>query len=130
METVTREQGMRRLLQLAEILDKAKPHTGGKAQGYCQRLWAWDCNTPACALGHWAIAHKDRWEYSGTVYLKGAQTGSFGSAQLDFAITNDQARELFGTHGCGKAGTNPRQAATYIRAFVARNCPTPTPVAE
>jgi hypothetical protein len=130
MEVVTREMGMRRLLQLAEILDKAKPHREGiwPIAGYHQRAFLWDCNTPACALGHWAVNNQDRWETDGgsVPWLKaGRKFDPHDGAEHDFCLTYLESRELFAGNGCGFAENNPKKAAQYIRDFVARNCPTP-----
>lgn len=119
-----------RLRQLAQILDRAdqqcKEH---RKPAYNQKRYLHRCGTPACALGHWAAAHPDRWDVfiDGGPTLKKLDPDNITSgliafitvehAAYEFGLTVPQARELFGSHGCGNAKTS-QEAAAYIRAFI------------
>jgi hypothetical protein len=129
---VTREEGLRRLLKLAEILDVAdEKHAEDNEPAYDQGRFYHRCGTPACALGHWAAHNPDRWKMvHGVPYLRGQRPhADWGEAREEFGITNVEAAQLFGGYGCGDA-RNGRQAAKYIRQFVADRCATPAPIQE
>ena len=124
-----------KLLRLASILDAAhEAHQRKGGPGYNQGLFTHPCGTPACAFGHWAAAHPDRFTTTpcGPVSLREGPDreplsftmlgfNSLRLAALEFDLTYEQASELFSADGCGDATTH-QQAAWYIRNFVARNC--------
>lgn len=144
--------GNKNLLELADILDAAHAARAlhPEIAPYCQGRFAWDCGTPACALGHWAAAHPEGWRWYGDNSrwleadgLDGATITAFARAAEVFALTihrwdrtdyyddpNDselvegqpEVAELFDEFGCGNAGT-AAEAAAYIRKFVARRTP-------
>jgi hypothetical protein len=104
--------GNRRLLKLASILDTADAeHRKRGEPTYEQGCFRHECGTPACALGHW-IAHDDGW-------LDQGSSADFLKAKDVFVLGAGDSQVLFGTDGCGGART-AKQAAKYIRAFVAR----------
>src|SRR5690606_14559290 len=113
-----------KLLRLASILDAAhEAHRRKGGPGYNQGLYTHPCGTPACAFGHWAAAHPDRFETPpcSFVILRGSpHISPLHLAALEFDLTHEQASELFDADGCGEATTH-QQAAWYIRNFVARN---------
>jgi hypothetical protein len=121
----TRAEGMARLLQLAEMLDRADEEHKRKGEpGYDQERYRHGCGAPACGLGHWAAANPDRWKLDVDTYapaLKHGLTFIFGlrAAEHDFALTSRETLELFEVYGCNNAKT-ALEAAAYIRAFVAR----------
>jgi hypothetical protein len=127
-----RDVGADRLLQLADILDKAEPQNysvmNARMEGYNQNKWTHSCGTPACALGHWAMANTDRWcrDEDGGVSLHQFSGRTSRSAREEFGISAHEFVELFSSLGCGQADHNPQKAAAYIRAFVERKmmCPT------
>lgn len=123
-----RARGMSRLMELADILDEADEQHWARGEPlYDQGSWLHPCGTPACALGHWAAANTDRWTTHIlwkpllTSVAAGVWHSSIDCAQVDFCLDYDEASELFGGIGCGHAKTG-KQAAAYIRAFVARKC--------
>jgi hypothetical protein len=129
--------GNRRLLRLADILDKvpADKRMPDYLPAYYQRDFVHKCGSPACALGYWAAANKRRWTVVDRLpRLKTPikkwpwpdRPGLWDDAAQEFALdraandgSDDEARLLFGMHGCGNAKTGP-QAAKYIRDFVAK----------
>lgn len=120
--------GNRRLLKLADILDKADvEHRKAREPTYNQRVIAHDCGTPGCAAGHWAFANPRRWRIDSNTFmtvLKAApdKMGVDAIAE-EFALTWHQHDELFAYDGCGGART-AKQAAKYIRAFVKKRSAT------
>lgn len=119
----THATGMRRLLKLADILFTADAqHRKSKEPTYDQTRLRHDCGTPACALGHWASNNRRRWEWEEGHYpvLRHESTGeTWFDATKEFAITYEEADELFEMNGCGRATTG-KEAARYIRGFVKR----------
>ncbi len=102
------------------------------------------CGTPACAIGHYAsrsdlqrlmkVIHEPRWDVNENgqdievqtpeiVFsaLYGVDELNFGDDKfLDhFGINYNQACQLFGESGCGRA-KKPVTAAVYIERFVKR----------
>lgn len=130
MAEVSRAEGMRRLLELADILDAAPEKRPDGRRRYNQEYYIHPCGTPACALGHWAASRPERWRFVHAFpFLRESDHGevpvvdwydcSQQDAELDFAITPREAHELFDGDGCCEAQT-AHEAAAYIRAFVAR----------
>jgi hypothetical protein len=123
--------GNRRLLKLAAILDAAdKRHRERQEPTYNQAAFVHPCGTPACAIGHWAAANPRRWRISsigpiGLVEPRNSRPlGVFQEAVKEFALdAHDYGwDELFSKDGCGSA-KNGKQAAKYIRQYVARRTP-------
>lgn len=112
--------GARRLLKLASQIARRRK--------YDQRMFAHSCGTPACAWGTHVVntprlLNKAVKAYPGdldTAILYHLNPFNDGLAAKEFSISNGDAAELFGDMGCGNAGTNAKNAATYIRAFVKR----------
>ena len=113
--------GNRRLLKLADILDKADAlHEKNNEPTYYQAKFRHSCGTPACAVGH-AVEHAP--------FKKAGLRMKHNAIQPDvvcrfFALDNyfhvaKDWDELFTGRGCGEART-AKQAAKYIRAFVKR----------
>ena len=117
------QQGEQRLLQLADLLERADvEHRDRGEKTYKQESYAHDCGTPACALGHWVWAERDRlpdlYDYMfRDAFMNGA--APFEAAADEFHISLNEVRELFGSDGCNYAET-AREAAAYIRGFVMR----------
>lgn len=112
--------GNRRLLRLAKILDTADAeHKRRKEPRYDQSRFEHECNTPACAIGHWAFHNRKRWgRHYGDPVLNGF-FNAFDSAMQEFSLKDGEDLELFDVDGCGGAKT-AKEAAAYIRAFVKR----------
>lgn len=90
------------LLDLADVVEKSTT--------YNQRRIMNDCGTPGCAWGH-LVRMRPK--------LGGRLVEAFrGTSPL--ALSSSEAHELFGSPGCGNAGTDGRKAAVYLRDFVAR----------
>jgi len=108
-----------KLLKLADILDAA--HAAGR---HYDQTCFYHRGAPSCAWGYWADAHPGRFRIvGGAPLLKHGSTGvSLRDAEKEFGISEDEAYELFGCCGCGRAIT-AEDAARYIRDFVARNTP-------
>lgn len=110
-------EGNRRLLELADIVERST--------AYDQRVYMHPgCGTPACALGHWAMAHPERWAVSSCLIpiRRDSEDGYWGTIP-EFALNGlEDDMALFGTAGCGNARNNNHAAAAFIRAFVARRC--------
>lgn len=101
--------GKANLLRLADLLDTAdERHRAAGEPQYCQSRQSHDCGTPACALAHWYAQH-------GRPMIDADPT----EVELEFALDAAEARELFGSSGCGNAGS-ARAAAAYLRQFVDR----------
>lgn len=86
-----------------------------------------NCNTPACALGNYAI----RDDLQSTFSLR--RSGELRPRDEDrfigfdddevldhFGLTYEQSNELFSPYGCAEAQT-PNEAAEFIERFVAEN---------
>ena len=122
--------GAPRLLELADILERATKyrqdrwfHAWGEFSGYTNRGYLkHECGTPACALGHWAAANKDRWvSVDGSPVLRDLSSmHPADSTAEDFCINEREHAELFGVNGCGDACDDGKKAAEYIREFVRR----------
>jgi hypothetical protein len=138
MREECRRQGLKRLADLAEILEKADAeHRMNGTPTYKQGAWAHPCGTPACAFGHYAGAHPEkfkifrpRWGTS-QYFITRRHSEGFGNndeayelAREEFCLDEDEANELFNGYGCGGAQTS-KDAAKYIRFFIARECPVP-----
>lgn len=111
------------LLELADILDRADAeHEARGEPGYDQERFAHSCGTAACALGHWAAAHPERWSINPTRLTLHSRTcaDALEGAKIEFGLAPSQVYVLFDSDGCGGAKT-AKQAADYIRAFVARD---------
>lgn len=115
-----------RLLELADLLETAAQSY--EPGDYAQEEYFHDCGAPACALGHWAAAHPERWyeKYSGLPRLIGAAlTGTPGEdAAVEFGLELGDVNILFGVFGCGQA-TTADAAARYIRMFVKKRSAPP-----
>jgi hypothetical protein len=135
--------GNRRLLKLAEILEKV-PNTkekDGKPKFY-MGFFQHPCGSPACAAGWWAHANPKRW--TPDVFLKRLHpilekrmyTGSsFADLEVEFALNPNSRKHpgllrgvmahweeldvatLFDYWGMGGAKTG-KAAAAFIRRFV------------
>jgi hypothetical protein len=126
----TQAIGDRRLLRLADVLDKADAeHKRRGEPGYCQsryrntklpdeELSPAACGTPACAWGHYIEipSVRKRFRALGRTY---PYSGIYFSVSdlAEFAIDRYEDEDIFGPSGCGGAQT-AKQAAKYIRAFV------------
>lgn len=111
------------LLELADILERADDeHRARGEPTYRQAAWLHPCGTPACAGGHWAAAHPERWDFntSGAPFLREHPLDTVSCAMHEFGISFLEALELFDLNGCGGAKT-AKEAAAYIRKFVARH---------
>jgi hypothetical protein len=116
------DEGNRRLLRLAAILDKV-PTDQTLPDGqpiYDQKQYVHPCGSPACALGHWAAANPKRWEIDRSILVKkdSPLSSVVRSAMDEFNLSYLTVDDLFGSYGCGKAKTGP-EAAAFIRNFVA-----------
>lgn len=112
--------GARRLLRLATILYRADAlHEKRSEPAYNQATYVHGCGTPACALGHWAKANRDRWFFDNFQPFLKKQPDVGGDAAKEFSIDEEESEDLFGVDGCDGAQT-AKQAAKYIRSFVAR----------
>lgn len=106
--------GNRRLLKLADILDKADAlHRKLGEPGYDQTRVSHnnECRTPACAWGHWRAQPN--------VTKRLGEWASMCFIESEFSISEYDAELIFGGEGCESAKT-AKQAAKYIRAFVKR----------
>lgn len=121
----TRAVGNRRLLKLADILDKVDATSRKlKKPGYKQTRFVHPCGTPACAIGHWAAHNRRRgWSVEvnnavGSITKNGSyNTITAGREEFDLDIA--EYWRLFAGHGCGQARTG-KEAAKFIRRFVAK----------
>ena len=102
-----------KLLKLADILDAA--HAAGRQ--YDQRCFYYR-GAPSCAWGYWADAHPGRFRIEDSEAWDPRR--ALWDAAKEFDISEDDAFELFGYWGCGRAIT-AEDAARYIREFVERN---------
>lgn len=127
----TQAVGDRRLLRLADILDVADAKH--RAQGeptYVQGKFRFGCGTPACALGHHAVATPKRWTFGDFSFplLRNpppelpSPGHALSCAQVEFSLTETQAADIFGYSGCDRAST-AKKAARFIRRFVKARAP-------
>lgn len=88
----------------------------------------YNCKTPACALGHYAIRHDMQRTFALNVMGKLTRMPPHNRHEIafcdprvksHFGITAKESEYLFGTKGCGKAKTT-EAAATYIEKFLIR----------
>lgn len=113
--------GARRLLRLAKILDTADAvHKKRGEPTYFQGAYEYHdmengCKTPLCAWGHYAAAtpRLDGWSSKGGGALLKTNIA------YEFSLNKAEEHKIFGFSGCGGANT-AKQAANYIRSFVAR----------
>jgi hypothetical protein len=104
--------GAKRLIKLAGILGRADAlHKKRGEPGYAQERASHTCGTPACAGGHWNA--------SINLSPDSIRKGSFYHDETFGLSSEREWFELFGSTGCGDART-AREAASYIRGFVAR----------
>jgi nitrate reductase alpha subunit len=112
--------GARRLLRLAKILDTADAlHRKRGEPTYDQtREVNLDCETPACAWGHYAFSSKAL--HKKYVLAKGSLAWvNYHDAKREFNLDDCDHVDIFGFNGCNRART-AKQAAKYIRSFVKR----------
>lgn len=114
------EEGNKNLLKMAEILMSVKH------EDFSMEYITWpfeDCNTPACAMGHYAADPGTPFSLiEGIMYYKDRVYAVFidsSEVREHFCLTHIETIELFDSTGCGGA-LNPKSAAHYIRAFVDR----------
>lgn len=143
-EPVSFEEGNRRLLELASLLeDIPTVHPEGhELRGYDQMHLVHPCGSPACAWGHWMLSSTDRLERAlanagdfhggyrqfwvtkeGSTEKEMHRIATIEAARPEFHLDKMECEELFGGQGCGNARTGS-QAAAYIRRFVAERSPT------
>jgi hypothetical protein len=116
-ELTPRQLADLRLMELASILDTAV--------NYDQGIYIHTCGSPACALGHWAKAHPERWTFESAAPVlhsypnwKDGLTATQRSAMIEFDLNGwNEVDDLFGSEGCDDA-ISGRHAAGYIRQFV------------
>jgi hypothetical protein len=90
-----------RLLRLADVVETSTIYN----QGQVGRP---DCGTPGCLLGHARMIFS---------IPEDIGCGNF----LGIGITDPASTELFdAVRWCGRAGTDGKKAAAYVRDFVAR----------
>lgn len=117
MLTQTYSEGELRLLEAAGLVENS--HT------FCMRRWIWwsgsGCHTPACVLGHYALAHPETWEIREEEEPRLRSSPSYGEPLSDaahyFEISINEAIIIFSASGCNNACTGA-QAAEFIRKFV------------
>lgn len=120
-----------RLNELADLLDTVDEiHILRGEPTYDHSSYRHPCGTPACALGHWAAAHPERWTFDDRIPLlweefREDDSGVYDDESIEFGISDKQSLELFGSFGCGNA-QNGKEAAAYIREFIKRNRKEPT----
>lgn len=125
-----------RLMTVVKLLREAQ-RSSKRRSAFDMGAWANHCGTPACALGSYAAREdlqrtfrfvRDSDGFFG-VTAKGLRDGSISfplsarEAEVfkrHFDLTPEQADELFGAEGCGKAKT-PKHAADYIEKFIQLN---------
>lgn len=112
METVSLEQGNINLLALAYRIDQSnfydqtmvfRPMTG----------------SPSCALGFTLDMLHEQVGRSRRQAVLIAAGGPTEYAMTIYCLNVEEAGYLFSSSGCGRAGTDGKKAATYIRQFVA-----------
>jgi hypothetical protein len=132
---ITKTEGEQKLLELADLVERATR--------YDQQIYVHACGSPACALGHWAAAHPERW---GTVEVEegfnsihrypmlirfisrarssnpfdsgGPVSFTRESAILEFGLRPYEFDRLFGGVGCGNALMDAQKAAKFLREYV------------
>lgn len=109
------QRGNRNLLDLAAYVERRQRAI--PKWGYNQRVLmhnSLECGAPACLVGH-AIHRGD---------LPGFHAINSGIdspiVTRKYALTYQEAMELFATTGCDSAGNDWRKAVAYVRNFVAR----------
>lgn len=102
---------------------------------FTMRMWGHGCNTPACAMGHYAaradlqdafmLTDRGQLTLSGPAHAALRAQGLHAEMERDyldhFGISGDEWGELFGWSGCSDAKT-ANEAADYIVDFVKRKC--------
>jgi hypothetical protein len=83
-----------------------------------------DCGTPSCVLGHYAARRDLQDEFRLTPQSNWMLDANGDEPNYDdpsvcdhFDLTEKEAAELFGSHGCNDART-PQEAIAYIEAFI------------
>lgn len=121
MLSPTYTQGELRLLEAADLVENSAT--------YDQNIYVHSCGTPACVLGHYAMAHPEDWGWKWDrpiPFLRSAKCGflrdeGYNAKEADyFGISLGEIDLLFNTDGCDNAGTDGKKAAAFIRDFVAR----------
>lgn len=112
----TYTQGELRLLKAADLVENSET--------FDMSTFMHECGTPACILGHYALACKDRWKivygYPTLQQLESlSRYPAFASAAIEFDISLTDSRILFGSKGCDDARTGA-EAAAFIRNFVSQ----------
>lgn len=113
-----------RLLNVAKALRESP-----NPERFSMRLYAHACDTPACALGHYAHSDlQDEFALGDDDFVYHQPTGRQVNAydrevleHFDFGYSEDGeelSRELFSSHGCGGART-ALKAAEFIERWVA-----------
>jgi hypothetical protein len=91
--------------------------------------WGTTCNTPACAMGHYAAREDLQDDFSlenGEIVDRHTRKSVCGDDTIDthFNLTPRERFKLFSTSGCGHART-PQEAIAYILEVVAAKWPLP-----
>lgn len=108
---VTQDVGDSRLMELADIVEKAR---------YYNQMQVWRGPhgdfAPSCAIGHW-MAHRgfDIWT---SKEMTNRFDGLYEYAMQEFHLMHQEAWAMFGTSGCRDAFKDNYKAAAYIREFV------------
>lgn len=113
----------RKLLNVAKALRESP-----NPDQFTMQRFGYDCGTPACALGHYAVRHDLQKVFGlradGYLKKRRARTNGLGGGctaplvREHFGITESQAYRLFaGNTGCGGA-TTAIAAAVFIEKFV------------
>lgn len=112
--------GNKRLLRLADILDKADAlHKERGEPTYAQYRVMHECGTPACALGHWAYNNPRRWKFNsrGAESRETRLTAVVKNGMYEFSLSYEESDALFGVDADHPTA---KSVAKYIRAFVKR----------
>lgn len=112
-----------RLLNVARALRESP-----KPNKFTMDMYARDCNTPACAWGHYCFRQDLQSEFQLSpatglpidIFTKNPVTLMDSRMDEHFGLTSDQVIELFSVGGCGGAKT-AIDAAEYIEEFVRRH---------
>lgn len=113
---VTQDVGDSRLMELADIVEKAR---------YYNQMQIWrgpgGDHAPSCAIGYW-MAHRgfDIWTSKA---MTNRFDGLYEYAMQEFHLMHQEAWAMFGTSGCRDAYRDNHKAAAYIREFVAKRNP-------
>lgn len=120
-------KGEKRLLEAADLVENSS--------SFDMHTWIHPCGTPACVLGHYAVAHPEAWGIlNGVPFLNPKLSRcradkEFFSARNEsrlsvlegaaeyFGISRAEADIIFSGSGCGMARTGA-EAAAFIRGFV------------